>query len=66
MRGDRPVKALGLPSYDVVGSPACAGIDPSEQRVESVTFGFPRMRGDRPRQSADDTESSAVPPHARG
>ena len=30
------------------GSPAYAGIDPFSYLVENKTYGFPRIRGDRP------------------
>ena len=46
--------------------PACAGIDPSAQKSDSILISLPRMRGDRPLLLAAGCEEVRFTPHARG
>ncbi len=48
------------------GCPACAGIDPRQAGPDDPGRGLPRMRGDRPDESARITSGAAAAPHARG
>ncbi len=63
-RGSTPPAA---PAFGVaIGSPACAGIDPSTCRRRASLARLPRMRGDRPAAILSIVEASKAPPHARG
>ncbi len=48
------------------GSPACAGIAPLLAFSKGRSLGFPRVRGDRPPNSASTVVRTGVPPRARG
>ena len=50
----------------VLGSPACAGIDPYPLFTPPGLWGFPRLRGDRPFDVILGEPVSSVPPPARG
>ena len=47
-------------------SPALAGMDPIRTGIESVTNGFPRTRGDGPREPLGPGKARLFPPHSRG
>src|SRR5690606_29773134 len=47
-------------------SPAYAGIDRCCRRIVVGGFGFPRIRGDRPRTRGFMRSSPVFPPHTRG
>ena len=49
-------------SLDTRGSPAWAGIDPSETAWEEVGEGFPRVGGDRPPKMVFSQENSVGSP----
>jgi len=46
--------------------PACAGIDPSAQKSDSILISLPRMRGDRPIPERVYLWLPEFTPHARG
>ena len=48
------------------GCPACAGMDPRWAPRSSSRTGLPRVRGDGPRQIAEDNRRRRVAPRARG
>ena len=48
------------------GSPAHAGIDPFRPGSRIARSGFPRPRGDRPREKAGELWMQMVPPPTRG
>ncbi len=48
------------------GCPACAGIDPPRRPASTSPSRLPRMRGDRPAQSATFQHALGAAPHARG
>ena len=54
-----------MPKY-AVGSPVCAGIDPSGAARMSATTRFPRVCGDRPLPMTNIIATAMVPPCVRG
>ncbi len=46
--------------------PACAGIDPGQERTSTIWCSLPRMRGDRPRYPESPVPLAVFTPHARG
>ncbi len=47
-------------------SPAHAGIDPGDKGVKESLVGFPRPRGDRPRDMMRQRYAETFPPPTRG
>ena len=50
----------------LLGSPAWAGIDPSQVAPALTDGGFPRVGGDRPADNCGYNPSPSVPPRGRG
>ena len=55
-----------MPLVRYVGSPARAGIGPSEGKARDNAKRFPRASGDRPHGDEDHSVFMAVPPRERG
>ena len=64
-RGDRPGNGRNR-WCSGAGSPAGAGIDPSDLPPQNEANWFPRRRGDRPAEMQDGASIWEVPPQARG
>ncbi len=64
MRGSTYLRGGGFKKVD--GSPAHAGIDPRQCRVEGLDVGLPRACGDRPYVRSRDGRISLAPPRMRG
>ncbi len=63
-RGSTPMSGSVNPL--VQGSPAPAGIDPSDAHGHAVSLGLPRTRGDRPDPRYRPAPAPGAPPHPRG
>ncbi len=55
-----------IPSVDLEGYPACAGIDLPPLVFSGGASRLPRMRGDRPYSNDFSWETRTATPHARG
>ena len=49
-----------------IGSPAWAGIDPTQTQADEAAVGFPRVGGDRPYVRITSSVIAEVPPRGRG